>query len=104
MAPGCLEPDASTFLSQFHCWRRFPKASDTEYEVDCNAQTSELGRLSSGKGGLPLWPTSLIDIPQLSVLVLKFAGRPTPEPCLGGSCIGTFDQPVSGGERDDRDP
>lgn len=56
MAPGCLEPDASTFLSQFHCWRSFSKASDTEVEVDCHAQTSELGRLSIGKGGLPLWP------------------------------------------------
>ena len=41
MAPGRLEPDAST-LSRF----RSDGLND--------AQTSELGRLSSGKGGLPL--------------------------------------------------
>ena len=43
MAPGCLKPDASA-LSLFR--------SDGLN----NAQTSELGRLSTGKGGLPHWP------------------------------------------------
>ena len=43
MAPGRLEPDASTLS--------FPSRSDGLND----AQTSELGRLSTGKGGLPLW-------------------------------------------------
>ena len=42
MAPGRLEPDASTLS--------FLRLSDGLND----AQTSELGRLSTGKGGLPL--------------------------------------------------
>lgn len=41
MAPGCLQPEAST--------PSFPNSDGLN-----NAQTSELGRLSTGKGGLPL--------------------------------------------------
>ena len=47
MAPGRLEPDASTLS--------FLRLSDGLND----AQTSELGRLSTGKGGLPLWLISL---------------------------------------------
>ena len=46
MAPGRLEPEAST-LSLF--------SSDGLN----HAQTSELGRLSTGRGGLPLWALDL---------------------------------------------
>ena len=58
MAPGVAthKPDASTPLSSLSFEGHFTLHgySFTE-QVDCNARTSEVGRLSTGKGGLPLW-------------------------------------------------
>ena len=54
---GCHQPDASTFFFQFTVVRESITLHGTSFtdQVDCNAQTSELGRLSIGRGGLPLF-------------------------------------------------
>ena len=57
MAPGLPLARRFDLFSQFTVVRRaftLHGYSFTE-QVDCNAQTSELGRFSTGKGGLPLW-------------------------------------------------
>ena len=60
MAPGRLEPDASTLS--------FPSRSDGLND----AQTSELGRLSTGKGGLLPWLITHETAPAGSHLGLTF--------------------------------